>query len=294
MESKTMSYLRLLLVFSLWGSLYVVSKFVLGRVPPFTVSFIRFLIAGTILYVYLQRKRPKKVDPKDYKYFLYIGFFGYFISNVSLLIGTKLSSASIASLINSMSPITIMVSAAIFLKEKLTWKKVISITIALIGVYIIMGGVSGRAQFTGILITIFSLLLWTSVTIIIRKISQKYDSLQITAYTMLIAVLFTMPAAVYEMIDTENIDFSWPSILSIIYMGTFCSAVAHYFWNKSLSKLEASTCSLLYPVQPLTSAILGVIFLGERITVSFVFGAILIVLGLFFSLLNKREPASLK
>lgn len=35
----------LILTFVLWGSLYVVSKYILGRLPTFTISFLRFSIA---------------------------------------------------------------------------------------------------------------------------------------------------------------------------------------------------------------------------------------------------------
>ena len=47
MHSK--AYLYLLLTFFLWGSLYVVSKFVLGKLPAFTLAFVRFLLAFATL-----------------------------------------------------------------------------------------------------------------------------------------------------------------------------------------------------------------------------------------------------
>lgn len=39
------SYVYLLTTFMLWGSLYVVSQFVLGKIPTFTVAMFRYLIA---------------------------------------------------------------------------------------------------------------------------------------------------------------------------------------------------------------------------------------------------------
>ncbi|WP_254906513.1 EamA family transporter [Clostridium tyrobutyricum] len=60
MKNRKIAYLYLTIAFCLWGSLYVVSKFVLGKIPPFTVSFIRYLISGIILLFLLKMNKPKK------------------------------------------------------------------------------------------------------------------------------------------------------------------------------------------------------------------------------------------
>ncbi|NLK36177.1 MAG: DMT family transporter, partial [Gracilibacteraceae bacterium] len=70
------------------------------------------------------------------------------------------------------------------------------------------------------------------------------------------------------------------------YMGLVCTGLAHVLWNKSLSMLEAGTCSLFYPIQPMVAVLLGWLFLGESINLSFVFGAVLIIGGVVFSLLD--------
>lgn len=59
-----MAYLYLLITFCAWGSLYVVSKFVLGKIPVFTVSFLRYIIAGTALYIILNKESQKKLNLK--------------------------------------------------------------------------------------------------------------------------------------------------------------------------------------------------------------------------------------
>ena len=72
MERKRAGYLCLLLTFILWGSLYVVSKYVLGKMPPFTISLIRFILAFAAMAAATRDKGPK-FEKKDYKYILLIG-----------------------------------------------------------------------------------------------------------------------------------------------------------------------------------------------------------------------------
>jgi drug/metabolite transporter (DMT)-like permease len=289
MTNKKTVYLYLIITFCAWGSLYVVGKFVLGKVPVFTVLFLRYFIAGVTLLFVMKKSQIKQVEKKDYKYIIFIGVAGYFLSVGAQLVGIKLANASMASLVNSMNPITITIFAAIILKEKLTVKKVICVISAVVGVYIIIGGVKGSVQILGILFSVSSVILWSFVSVIVRRITQKYPSLQITTYGMLIAVLCTLPISIYELTTTSNVTFDWKVIISLLYMGLVCTALAYVLWNKSLSTIEAGTCSLFYPVQPMVSVLFGFMFLGERIDINFVFGAILIIGGVLYSILGKRE-----
>lgn len=279
MENKKIAYLYLVITFCAWGSLYVVSKFVLGKIPVVTVLCLRYFIAAITLFFINNNIKENKIERKDIKYVLLIGFAGYFLSVGAQLLGIKLSDASMASLVNSMNPITIMIFAAIILKEKLTIKKVICVILAVIGVYIIIGDVKGNGQTLGILFSILSVILWSFVSVIVRRITQKYDASIITTYCMCIATACTFPFSIIELITTSNIQFDWSVVVSLLYMGIVCTALAYVFWNKSLSMIEAGTCSLFYPVQPMVSVILGMIFLGEQININFILGAVLIIGG---------------
>jgi drug/metabolite transporter (DMT)-like permease len=291
MKNKNKAYLYLLITFFAWGSLYVVSKFVLGKIPIITISFLRYVIAGMILLILLKQRKLKKIEKQDYKYVFSIGFLGYFVAIGAQLLGTKLSNASLASLVNSMNPIVIMLFAIFILKEKLTINKIVCGILAIVGVYIIVGGVDGSSQILGISVSIFSVFLWSYVSVIIRKITQKYDSLQITTYGIIIAAICTMPFSIWELTVNPDVQFDRSVILSMLYIGGVCTAVAHVLWNKSLSLMEAGACSLFYPLQPMVAIFLGWLFLGESISMNFVLGAILIIGGVLFSIMGKQEAS---
>ena len=67
-------------------------------------------------------------------------------------------------------------------------------------------------------------------------------------------------------------------------MGIFCTGISYMLWNKSLSLMDAASCSSFYPLQPLTAACLGAVFFREKITASFLLGAFFIVCGMVISL----------
>lgn len=289
MKNSKIGYLYLILTFTIWGSLYVVSKFVLNRLPVFTISFLRFFIAGLAMLAVLKRKPLKRIQKEDYKYILIIGVLGYFIAISAQLIGTQLVGASVASLVNSLNPVVIIFAAAFLLKEKLTVQKIAGVLFSLFGVYLIIGGTSGAAIY-GILVSLFSVVVWSIVSVIMRKVTQKYDPLQITAYGILIAAACNFPIALFQTVTAKSVSWDLPSILSLLYMGLICTGLAHFLWNKSLSVLPAGNCSLFYPIQPVTSVLFGVLFLGETLTVKMVLGGICIIAGILFCFIQIRLP----
>lgn len=283
MKREKAGYIYLLLVFVIWGSLYVVSKIVLNKLPVLTVSFLRFLIAGSVMGIILWRKGPAKIQKQDFRYILLLGIVGYFLAAVAQLIGTQLAGATVASLVNSLNPVVVLFVAAAILKEKLNWQKIVGVVVSLIGVYLIIGGSSGGALL-GIVAALCSVVMWSLVTVIMRRIMQKYDPFQVTTYGIWVAAVVSLPVAIVEAVHTKNMTVDVPTVLGLLYMGIVCTGVAHFLWGKSLSLLPASICSMFYPIQPITAVLLGIVLLGEPMTVWIAVGGVLIIGGVLFSL----------
>lgn len=287
---RNAGYLYLLITFFCWGSIYVVSKYALAVMGPVTVSFCRYLISVICLYGILKWKGgQKKIAKEHWPYLLILGGLGYFAAIILQLGGTALLSGSLASLINSLNPIMISIFAAIFLKEKITWKNVVSIIVSLIGVYIILGNGASVINPVGIVLSAGSVVLWSAASVSIRKISGYYDPVQTALYGMLIALVLNIPAAVFENVFMTRSHPTAVALLACVFVAVFGTAVAHTCWNKSLQMLNASTCSMFYPLQPLVSAVLGVVLLHEVITWQFVVGAILICSGIVVTFLPTKK-----
>lgn len=293
-NDKSKAYIFLIITTCLWGSLYVVSKYVMSSVPPLTVLFSRYLIAGSALLILLKARKArmvqqKKIDSKDYKYLIFIGFLGYFVSISMQLVGTKLSNAGLASLINSLNPIFMLIFAVPFLKEKITYAKIISVISAIVGVYIIIGQKGTGNVALGIIFSLISVVTWSLTSVAVKRFTQKYDPLTITTYAILVALVCITPFSAYELATTPHIEIFHPGIiLGLIYIGLVCTAFTNILWNLSLSMIEAGRCALFYPLQPMVATIFGSLFLGETIHFSFVIGAAFILGGIMFSVLSDR------
>ena len=104
-----------------------------------------------------------------------------------------------------------------------------------------------------------------------------------------IAAICNIPICISEILITGwQPSISLSAILCLVYMGVCCTGVPYVLWNRSLSILPASNCSAFYPLQPLTSAILGILIFHEKITAAFLTGGLLIVAGILICLLGDR------
>lgn len=291
MPIQRKAYIYLILALTAGGSIYVASKYVLETVPSFTLLFMRYFIAVLILLV-VYRKYPKAViEKKDYKYILLIGFVGYFLSIGFQLLGTHYCNASMASLITSMNPAMIILLAVPILHEKITLRRGIAVGVTLIGTIFIIGNLGQGNTLIGVVFSFISMTGWSLTAVIARLSCQKYDSASVTIYGMMIGLFFSLPALMLELKYTA---FHFSEItpfvaMWIFYIGIICTAGGLLFWNKALELADAATCSLFYPIQPLTAAFLGVLFLGEVLSLNFIIGGTLIIGGILYAVIIDKK-----
>jgi drug/metabolite transporter (DMT)-like permease len=202
----------------------------------------------------------------------------------------------LASLINSINPIAIIVMAMLILKEKATLHKIIAVIITILGAAVIIGHIQGGSALLGALLSVASVLLWSVSSVLIRFVSSKYDTLTITLFGMSVAICCSFVVSAFQIARAGT---TWSVITpgfvaSILYLGSVCTFMAMFLWNKSLSMVDAATCSLFYPVQPLVSTLLGVALLGESITSNFILGGILIAGGILYAVMMDSKTADVK
>lgn len=273
--------------FVLWGSQYVISKIALRTVPPVTLLALRYLVSVPALFIVLRlRHALTPVKKGDWPILFAIGFTGYFASFCLQMLGINRLTGSVSSLLGAMNPIFIPILAAFFLHERITPAKIACVALSMAGVVVIVG-VDGTVDASGALLMLASVFLWSTASIIIRRVSGRYDPMQIALIAILCALPFTGGWSLIEL-QSAPCSFTLESVLAVLYMGVLGTAVTHSLWNYSLRVMDASFCSMFYPMQPLVSSILGVLFLHEAVTPGFVIGALMICCGIVAAVLSAK------
>lgn len=273
--TKNQAFALLFLTFFLWGSVYVGGKFASGYMSPMMVACLRCTTAMFPLSFMARKHFGVKIAREDWKYFFLVGFTGYFLTIVLVQLGIAWTGASTAALINALSPASIMIMAALILKEKITPVKWLCLALALVGTFVVTSGSDGRTEMAGIIAVLLSIFCWGVASVYMRRLGGKYPPILVTLYGMAISLIFHIPVGLYSL-KTDGIKLDLICILAILYLGFAGSGLAQYTWAKCLAVLPASTCSLFYPLQAVFSALLGAILLKETFAPTFFLGMILI------------------
>ena len=264
----------------------------LQYIPALLVLFIRYALSSVILLRvgYHTLHGHIAIARKDWGELFFVGLVGYYLSNAALFLGIQYSSASFASLINSLTPVVISGLAIALLGEKVTKLQMGSLLVAVLGAGIIIGKPTAGVTTAGMLISVFALFSWAYATIHLKKLTAKYDPLLVTGYGMAIAAVLSLPTAwAFIRVTGSPVSFTSGLWAPLLYTCLVCTAFAHLMWNELLQKLPATYCASFYPLQPLTSMLLGVLLLGEEMTLSLLIGAACIVSAMVLNTLAARK-----
>ena len=294
MKQTILGAIYLSLTASIWGGMYVVSKYILDFIPPLTLVWLRFIIAFVVLYFILkiaEKKQKKKatIRKKDWLLFAWIGFIGYFISITCQFIGTKLSDAHTGSLVTSATPAFMVIFAALILKEKLTARRLLSTIIATIGVIIVIGwDIEIGSYFIGTIILVGAAITWALLSIYVKIASIQFSSLVITTYAIFFSLFFITPFMIWELQTSSIGTVNTYVILGVLYLGIVSTAGAFFLWNKGLKLLDASIGSLFFFFQPIVGSLLGWLLLNETLNSNFFIGGILIICSVLITTFEKK------
>ncbi|MET0018303.1 EamA family transporter [Oscillibacter sp.] len=276
------AFFPLLLTFFFWGSVYVAGKMIAKDIPPQLLACLRCTVAMAPLLLMARGHLSTKIAPKDWKYFILVGFLGYFLTISLIQLGISLTGASMASLINSLTPVSVTVMAALILKERITRAKVLCLILALAGTAVVTSGAGGQSDLLGIAVVLISVLCWGTASVYMRRLTASYPAILVTTYSMAISLIFHIPAGIFSALH-QSVVISPKAVAVVLYLGLIGSGLSQFTWTKCLSLLPASTCSLFYPLQPTFSALLGALFLGEQFRPTFFIGLLLISVDVVLS-----------
>lgn len=291
MKKSVKGALYLSLAASIWGGMYVVSKYVLHFIPPLTLVWLRYVIAFIVLFATLRLGNiQSSLTKKDWLLISWIGFIGYFVSIGLQFGGTKLSDAHTASLITAAPPAFIVIFARWILKEVLTIRKLLAMGLATIGVIIVIGfhhtvshSLLGNIMLVGAAVT------WALLSVYVKVASERVPVLVITTYAILIAMILTTPFMIWEMQTTTVVWNDGYVMIGVLYLGIVSTAGAFFLWNKGMGLIDASVGSLFFFFQPLVGTLLGWLLLGETVQGTFFIGAFFIITGVSIAVMNRKH-----
>jgi len=279
------SILLALLVVLIWGVNFSVIKFGLEELPPILFSSLRFFIVAIPIVFFIPFPKTSIWNVLGVGVFLGVLKFSF------LFIAMREdASAGISSLLLQAQVIfTILLSMIIF-KEKISSSQLIGMTIALIGFSFFFFTVNTNITFFGLVLILSAAIFWSISNIIMKQV-KDVNLLHFMVWVSLVPPLpLFILSYIYESQEPLSIilNSSMKTWLSLAFTGYISTLVAFAIWGWLLKNFNASVVTPFALAIPVVGIISSSILLGEELNIIETIGAILILFGLFISVLGNK------
>ncbi len=277
----------------LWGSVPPAGKFLSlsGDIDPLATALIRFLVAAGALSAYgAGRDRGARVRtrPADWVAFAALGLTGVFGLGFFVFTAAELTTSVNVSVLLNANPIFICL-LAMLIGERVTAGRTGGTALGLAGCIIIVlyGSHAGPAQHAGTtrhlvgdLCGLAAGLSWAVYTVLGRWLRTRYEPHHSVTAAMALGSLMLLVASVATGARLQPSLAEWAVL---VYLGLLPTAAGFLFWSYGLQHVDASVIGPLQYIAPVAGTVLGWALFGEAITLGFVAGGALVLIGIGLS-----------
>lgn len=280
------SVLKIVIAMTIWGSVGLFVKNI--SLPSIEIAFLRGAIGIVFLLIvsfFMKNKTPKgEKEECSKRNIILLGISGIALALNWLLLfqAYKYTTVANATLSYYAAPVFVVLLSPIVLKENLTFKKLISVLIAMGGLVLIMMNQpetnTGNYMHTkGISYGLSAAVAYASV-VLLNKSIKGFSSYYRTTIQMIISTLILVPIVFFR----GNIHITGINmIINILILGVFHTGLAYLLYFSSIQNVSAQRVSVLSYIDPISAIILGTLFLGEPLTIYHVIGGICILFSTF-------------
>lgn len=264
-----------------WGLSYLSMRIVLLDISPTLAVLYRFSLASLILWIILKLsgKRLHILKQDRLKVFL-AGLFGVALNFTLENLGVKYTSTANVALLVATIPAITLVFENRRLRRKTGWQEASGIAVSICGIALIsLLGQSGGLNLSlfGDAMVLLSSVAWSVYTSLLSDLKGDYDSMEITLYTNFFGALCMLPTLALTGLKLPG----EAALLHLFYLVFFCSIFAYVLYMWALKRLGGIRVNTYINIQPVVGMLASVFLLNEPLTFFQIFGALIIILGVW-------------
>ena len=276
---KTREIIELLILAAIWGASFLLMRIAAPEFGPVALIAVRVLVAMMfLLFVLKWQNRLADLKGKSLPLTV-LGLINSVIPFILFAYATLHVTAGFAAVLNASVPLFGAVVAYFWLRENLTWLRVIGLFVGFVGVVILVwerisfkDGGSGWA----VLAALFASLSYGVAANYTKKKLGGVNPLAIATGSQIAGAIILTPVAYFYWPQTNPSMTSW---VSAIVLGVFCTAVAYMLFFRLIANVGPTKAISVTYLLPISGALWGFVFLDEVITGNMLLGGLVILIG---------------
>ena len=279
---------------AIWGSTFVFTKMLLlNGLSPSQIFTLRFLIAYALLLAFELATRWHSFrlfsrSWRDELLMLLLGVSGgslYFLTENAAMIYTTATNTSL--IVCSCPLFAMLLIALVYRKsERFTSVQVVGSLLACLGMAVVV--MNGRFVLhlspLGDMLAFEACLCWAVYSLLMKTVTERYSTFFITRKVFFYGLLTILPYyLVFPGFPSMEVLFSRQVIWNLLFLSVVASMVCFLVWNWVIRQLGAVVATNWVYFNPITTILFAWWLLHEHITVWFLLGSLLIIIGMMLS-----------
>lgn len=295
-----------LLIFTanlIFGINYTISKWILAEhLTPEFHTLLRMVVACVLFWGISYFLPKEKLSLKELGV-LFLCSLGGIAGNQALFTqGLSMTSPIDASVITTGTPIIVMLLAAVFLREPITWKKTLGVLLGASGaIWLVLqsapqsGGnasAESSSSLAGNLFIFGSSLIYATYFVFSKPLSVKYQAVTMMKWMFLFAVFTVAPLTVPAMLRPNGIllaPLTFEAVAAITYVCVGATFLAYMLIPMAVRRIRPTSASMYNYVQPMVACALAIVVAQDVFSWSKLLAAVIIFLGVYLVTQSKAR-----
>ena len=285
MKELSLSHLgALVLSLLLWGTTFPALKGILSMPgnPPLALFFYRYFDSTVILVIVVLIMKRGRSLRCPFRYYL-LGILNFFAMAFQME-GLVLTTATKGAVLSQMVMVVVPFLSFLLLGENFSLRKLLAVFGALSGAVMIstnldFSGLLVRNSFQGDLLVSASVLFWSLYIVLTRKWASHADPISLLWASQIPTVLLAFPACLL----TGQVHLTRQGHGAALFLGLICSLATTVLYNYSLRRIDATTSTILGPIELITALLISLFVLGEGFTLVETAGSMIALCAALFA-----------
>lgn len=253
----------------MWGLMSPVSKVILvgGAITPLVITDLRIGGAMILFWITSFFQKPEHVNHKDLVSLFFASLLAIVFNQGCFIFGVSLTSPGDASIITTSMPLWAMILAAFILKEPITGKKVLGITLGAGGALLLILGSGQNIQITstnkdtaiwGDLLVLFAQLSYALYIVLYKDFVNKYSLTTIMKWMFTYSFICMLPFSAKDLSDVHWGNLQMTEIVGLAFIVIGATFISYMLVVVGQKKLRPTVAGMYNYIQPIVACIVAV------------------------------------
>lgn len=288
-------------IYILWGGTFLAIREIVlvSAVPPFFAAGCRFLLAGLILFAWARLLTPLHISRREFLSAFLLGLLMFTCDYATLFWGETRVASGLAAVVFAMIPVWIFAGEFLILRtQRATFLSVAGLLLGFVGVVVLSLHSSGpgRSSALAVVVMLGGTLCWSIGTLWSRYLPLPRPQQANAGLQMFIGGFFLLVlsagAGEFRHLPPNAVLCSPRVLVSLAYLVVAGSMISFSAYLWLLTHDSPSRVASYAYVNPVFALLLGATFAGEHLTHRELAGAVLVIAGVFATLLGKGKAAT--